>query len=582
MAFSLKIKLNGIFVFALVVLLISTVLFATSVFKKEIASLYRIDLSERLRLVELDYHATDTDAISGASEDASSIQKTVLEELNSKYLQLEDDALSPFIINGEGEIILTMDRALIETVLSSPDGQGMFTEEGGERSVALDSGVYWIIFSYFEEWDWYTGYILSNEVRYSSVLSFTKRIVIIILIISVLMVTLITLMINSLISRMKMISRHTDLILEGNLEHRLETGTMDEAGILAENVNLFTEHLQEIILGIHSSQGDTEQIKDELSKIVSRTADLMDNIDGRTGNISRGMSDLNKQIQEAGESLDKISGQVGDLNKKADIQVKTVGNSTELINKAGRELESLSGNLTNQRIISTSLTDLAHRGQNFLGETNQVIREMNNSVEEIVDLVDIIKTIANQTNLLAMNAAIEAAHAGEAGKGFSVVADEIRKLANQSSENSHFIEDKIKGIVERAKSAQEAGGLTEQSFDSILGRIKDVNQALDEAGGSVGRMNGQFSELDQSVSELERSAQDVKSAAHRTEKEVPVIKSGIKKLEAIGIEVSRCVTEINESSSQQVINIGQVSSHLDELQKTIDSLRERISIFSGE
>ena len=581
MKFSLRTKLISLLVFSILAILLSILVFSSYSFKQEISTLYRIDLKDRLHLVETDYSSTD--AVSAASEDVENIQNQVLESLKDKYIRMEDNNLDPFIVNGNGEIILSLEPELLADIKNEGPAEMFSSKEAdSEYTVSTDSGSFWVILSYYETWDWYTGYYLPLEVRDAGYHKFIVRISLMILGISMLMFLFITLVINSLVKRLKGISDHADLILSGDLNHRITTGAGDEVSAVALNINTFTARLQEIIDGIISSRRETVRVKEELTRVVSRTSDLMTNIDRETGEIKGGVENLNSHIKASGTSLERIADQVDSLSSRADVQEKTVQHTISEMESVGEELDSLSTTMARQKEFSDSLVLEAENGRSQLGETNRIINDMNGSIKEIMELVDIIRSIAAQTNLLAMNAAIEAAHAGESGKGFAVVADEIRKLASQTAESSGSIDEKISRIVKRAQEATDAGQQTEQSFSSILEDIDQVNRGLDQTNATTLSMENRFKDLRMSNTELSASADGVRAAVDVTRSELPLLNEGFGKLTVIGENMDNSITRINDSSSHQLSNIQQVTTSLEDLQKTIDTLKRQVEVFTSE
>ena len=145
----------------------------------------------------------------------------------------------------------------------------------------------------------------------------------------------------------------------------------------------------------------------------------------------------------------------------------SVEESTASVNEMIASLKNLD-KMTNARRESASrLVETAKNGGEKLSNTVEVVRNINNSIGSISDMIKIIDGIAAQTNLLAMNAAIEAAHAGDAGRGFAVVADEIRSLAETTSNNSQEIGSIIRDVMEKIHIAAESSEDTIQAFQDI-------------------------------------------------------------------------------------------------------------------
>jgi methyl-accepting chemotaxis protein len=143
-------------------------------------------------------------------------------------------------------------------------------------------------------------------------------------------------------------------------------------------------------------------------------------------------------------------------------------------------INSISNNLERAGSGFESLLTASNAGRDSMQNVIELVKDVSSQSVRLLETNEIIDSIASQTNLLAMNAAIEAAHAGDAGKGFSVVSDEIRKLAESSSEQSKVIEEELKKAVATIETIVGASALADEAFSSVATQIRQANGLIQE------------------------------------------------------------------------------------------------------
>jgi methyl-accepting chemotaxis protein len=173
-------------------------------------------------------------------------------------------------------------------------------------------------------------------------------------------------------------------------------------------------------------------------------------------------------------------------------------------------IKSIADITERKKEVSDRLVALAQKGEQGMDSTVSEIEEIAKSAETIFELVEMIDQIASQTNLLAMNASIEAAHAGEFGKGFSVVADEIRKLAETTVDNSKDISDSLRTIVEKIKKTSESSKVSGAAIRSIISGITDVSSGMNETLAGMQELSLGSNRITESLSGLVRISLEVR------------------------------------------------------------------------
>ena len=239
-------------------------------------------------------------------------------------------------------------------------------------------------------------------------------------------------------------------------------------------------------------------ITSELKEIESRMQNLM-NVVAESIELGKGISD----------SSNRISNQI-------EAQASAVSQSSAAVNEMVASIRNITGTSNERLSRITHLKETANSSRVKISHNEEIIKTVAGNADQIQSFISIINDIASQTNLLAMNAAIEAAHAGEAGRGFSVVADEVRKLAGNTEINARNISENLKVVIDGIREAQSISSEVSVSYNEILedvdifaDSVAEITQGLEELSAGTGEIDSALNELSSITSEVESSSKDV-------------------------------------------------------------------------
>lgn len=300
---------------------------------------------------------------------------------------------------------------------------------------------------------------------------------------------------------------------EADLTKRLPVGTKDEIGRLSSGFNDFTEKLQAIVTELKDSKEDLHVYGEQLGKMVQDNADFLGEMVNSIQGVNNEISNQNDKVDDSVGAAEQISKAVQLLRELLQKQEQGVEQASTAVTQMIGNISSVSNSVEKMAGEFESLQVDVDKGIAQQHEVNIQIQEIESQSKMLNEANKVISSIASETNLLAMNAAIEAAHAGDAGKGFAVVADEIRKLSETSAAESKKISAQLKGILGAISGVVDASSLSDRSFTAVAEKIQGTGNLVREIKHAMEEQSEGSKQIGEALSYMNDATAQVRTAS---------------------------------------------------------------------
>ncbi len=390
---------------------------------------------------------------------------------------------------------------------------------------------------------------------------------------------LISFLTKGIAKRIVKIRDMTSILSEKDFTGSLTLSGSTEMQSLMKNINNMVNQLNDFFIIVKKAASKAIASGYSITDSANSTAAATYEIDTNIDNISKQFDNIKNAVKNSMVVISEMNVHIDTLVANNQRQSVSIEDTNKAVNEIVRTLEVMNTMSVEKTKSAEEMNELVQDGDAKLSSTGMILNQISSQLDEIREVVTIINSVAEQTNLLSMNAAIESAHAGEAGKGFAVVAEEIRSLAEDTSENSLRIAKVISKIVESVNRANNSSLDASDAFARISSQADGVINSLRDITKGIGSIDEQMHQIKVKSEETSSAADEINTYCGDLVLKQKKVSSEVDVMNDLFLEAMSAIKEIKNGTGDIVNRMRIVSSSSKESYKNMIDLENVLEEF---